>query len=370
MSTKKKILYVSLRSGFGGATMHINQLVKNFNNIYDIYCAAPIEKPYGEKWIEKLGKDKFLELPYRSFSVKHLIQLISFTKKNKIDIIHAHGKGAGIYSRLAKIFIPKIYLIYTLHGLHIENYSKSLKFIYIFIERILDKLTNIIINVSNGEKQLCLDNKLFKMNKSVVIYNGIEDDANYYPTKNELRKKLLLPIDKFLIVSVIRFNTQKNIKAMLEIAQRLSDDKAFMFVLIGDGEQRPAIEKEINDNIIDNVKLLGYQTNVDEYLHASDIFLSTSRWEGLPYSLIEATRGRIPIIASNVTGNNEIVFDKCNGYLFEVNDIDFATNLLKELKDSDETLDTFGQNSRKVFKEYFMLERMVNKLKEVYSNTN
>ena len=105
-------------------------------------------------------------------------------------------------------------------------------------------------------------------------------------------------------------------------------------------------------------------------MHASDIFLSTSRWEGLPYSLIEATRGRIPIIASNVTGNNEIVFDKYNGYLFEVNDIDFATNLLKELKDSDETLDTFGQNSRKVFKEYFMLERMVNKLKEVYSNTN
>ena len=369
MSVKKKILYVSLRSGFGGATMHIDQLVQSFNDNYDIYCATPFEEPYGVKWLEKLGDEKLLELPHRSFSVKHLIRLIFFIKRNKIDIIHAHGKGAGIYARLAKIFIPKTYLIYTFHGLHIANYTKSMKHFYIFLERVLGTLTNLFINVSNGEKQVCLDNKLFNASKSIVIYNAIENDENNYPAKDELRRKLNLPIDKFLILSVIRFNPQKNITAMLEIAQKVSDDKSFIFIIIGDGEEKSTIEKNIIENIIDNVKLLGYQKNVNEYLHASDLFLSTSLWEGLPYSLIEATRAGIPIVASDVTGNNEVVFDKHNGYLYQADDIDSAAHLLKELRDSNITLETFGQNSKKVFKEYFMLQGMINKLKEVYSYT-
>ena len=101
-------------------------------------------------------------------------------------------------------------------------------------------------------------------------------------------------------------------------------------------------------------------------LLASDLFLSTSLGEGLPYTLIEATRAGIPIVASDVIGNNEVVFDKHNGYLFRVDDIDSAAHMLRELRDSNKTLETFGQNSKKVFKEYFVLNRMINKLKEVY----
>ncbi len=56
------------------------------------------------------------------------------------------------------------------------------------------------------------------------------------------------------------------------------------------------LKRKLVKDKIDNVKLLGYQNNVDEYLHASDLFLSTSLWEGLPYSLIEATRAGLPIV--------------------------------------------------------------------------
>jgi len=364
---KKKILYISLRADFGGATRHIDQLINSFKKDCDIYCAAPIEEPYGASWIKNLGDDKFFELPFRSFSLRQLIRLILFIRRNNIDLIHAHGKGAGIYARLAKVFSPKSYLIFTLHGLHIANYSKLMMRFYIYLERVLGRLTNIFINVSNGEKQDCLDNKLFNKSKSIVIYNAIENDENNYPAKDELRKILKLPTDKFLVLSVIRFCPQKNITAILDIAQKLSDDKNFIFVLIGDGEEKPEIEMKINESKIKNVELLGYQKKVNEYLHASDLFLSTSLWEGLPYSLIEAARAGIPIIASNVTGNNEIVFDKQNGYLFQSDDTDSAVRLLRHLKDSDETLKTFGQNSRKIFQEHFMLQTMLNKLNDVYS---
>jgi len=347
--------------------MHVDQLVQNFNKNYKIYCAAPIEKPYGVKWLGKLGEEKFLELPFRSFSVKHFIRLIFFIRRNKIEIVHAHGKGAGIYARLAKIFTANTYLIFTFHGLHTEKYTRSQKYLYILLERVLGKFTNKFINVSNGERQRCIENKLFKKNKSIVIYNAIGIDENSYPAKNELRKKLNLPVDKFLILSVLRFDPSKNISAMLDIAQNLSDDKNFLFILLGDGEEKSSIEKKISEHKLDNVKLLGYQKNVDEYLHASDLFLSTSLWEGLPYSLIEAVRAGMPIVASDVTGNNEIVFDKQNGYLFQVDDIDSATGFIRELKKSIETLETFGQNSKTLFKDHFVLQRMINKLNNVYS---
>jgi len=80
-SIKKKILYVSLRSDFGGATMHIDQLVQSFNNNYEIYCAAPVEKPYGVKWLKKYCNENFLEIPHRSFSIIYLLRLILFIKK-------------------------------------------------------------------------------------------------------------------------------------------------------------------------------------------------------------------------------------------------------------------------------------------------
>jgi glycosyltransferase involved in cell wall biosynthesis len=364
---KKKILYITLRSDYGGATMHIDQLVQNLDKDYEIYCAAPFEKPYGIKWQAKLGEKKFLELPFRSFSLKYFIRLIIFIKRSKIDIIHAHGKGAGIYARLAKIFTPKSYLIFTFHGLHIENYTKLMKRFYIVLERMLGKLTNKFISVSKGEKQRCVDNNLFKASESVVIYNALENDENIYPAKDELRKKLSLPIDKFIILSVLRFDKAKNIPAMLDVAKKLSYDRSFILILIGDGEEKLSTEKKISTDNIENVKLLGYQKNVNEYLHAADLFISTSLWEGLPYSLIEAARAGLPIMASDVTGNNEVVFDKQNGYLFQLDDIDSAIRLLIELKDSSKTLGTLRQNSKSIFEEYFRLQVMINKLKQVYS---
>ena len=65
-----------------------------------------------------------------------------------------------------------------------------------------------------------------------------------------MRRKLNLPIDRFLILAVIRFNPQKNIRAMLEIAQKFSDDKKFMFIIIGDGEEKSEIENRIIDEKI------------------------------------------------------------------------------------------------------------------------
>jgi len=100
---KINILFVNLRSGWGGAPKHIDLIIQNLFSIYNIFVAAPIEEPYGTEWLKKLGTENYFELPYRKFSVLKFLKLRAFIKKNKIQIIHAHGKGAGVYARLLKI---------------------------------------------------------------------------------------------------------------------------------------------------------------------------------------------------------------------------------------------------------------------------
>ena len=364
---KKKIIYVTVRSDFGGGPYHIDLLINNLKETFNIYVAAPLNEPYGFKWKELLGANKFFELPFRSFNISSLIKLVKFIKINKMDILHAHGKGAGIYGRLVKLFIPGIVVIYTLHGFHILNYKPFLRNLYIFIERLLSRLTNVFINVSKGEQEICLKNKIFKESKSVVIYNAIKRVERAGLNKNQLRAKFNLPESKFLIISVVRFNHQKNLKATVNIAEKLISQPDILFLIIGDGEEKSEIENLIKENNLTNILLSGYKSNIDEYLSASDIYLSTSLWEGLPYSLIEAAANSLPIVASNVTGNNEVAIDGENGYLFNLNDPSEAVDKILRIKNSPAEQNNLGSKSLSIFNEYFQLNTMTNKMKELYN---
>jgi glycosyltransferase involved in cell wall biosynthesis len=179
-----------------------------------------------------------------------------------------------------------------------------------------------------------------------------------------------LPADKFITSSVARFNKQKNLKASITIAAKLLENHDVIFLIIGDGEERENIEYLIESNKLSNVLLTGYKSNVSEYLAASDIYLSTSLWEGLPYSLIEASAGGLPIVASDVTGNNEVVADGVNGYLFNLNNPDDAVEKILRIKNSIEEQKTLGENSIKIFMENFQLDAMINKMKDTYKSIN
>jgi len=366
-SEKKKIIYVSVRSDFGGGPYHIDLLIKNLKDEFDIFIAAPLNEPFGINWQRILGKDKFLIIPFRSFKIKYLLKFIRFIKRNNIEILHAHGKGGSIYGRIAKIFLPRIKVLYTPNGFHILHYSKPMQKFYIFVERFLGRYTDLIINVSKGEKENFLNNKIIKESDSVVVYNAINIDK-INTNRNMLRGKMNLLPDKFIIISVVRFNHQKNLKATINIAERLSVNTDIFFLIIGEGEERKEIEDLIKQKNLTNVLLTGYKTNINEFLAASDIYLSTSLWEGLPYSLIEAVANGLPVVASDVTGNNEIVEHGKNGYLFNLNNLDDAAGYILNIKNSEIERKTLSENSIRIFKEKFQLDEMIKETKKIYNN--
>ncbi len=359
------ILQITLRAGWGGAPKHIDSIISNLKDKYILYTASPLEKPYGIKWKRELGENNFFETPFRAFSFIKLMELKSFVKKNGIKIVHAHGKGAGLYARLLKILYPQIKVIFTFHGFHIGAYGPIKRSLYIFYERILEKYTNLYLNVSEGERSVCLAYNIYSEKKSQIIYNAVPfTEVN--SDKQSLRNKLNLPPDKNLVLTTTRFDFQKNMEASVKIAELFKDDHDYLFIWVGDGKEKQAIENVIKIKKLDNIFLTGFKDNPLDYIAACDLYLSTSRWEGLPYSLIESTMLGLPAVVTNVTGNNEVIINNYNGILYNLDDLKSAENHIKKICNNPELHKRFSDNSKKIFSEKFSINKMISSIDNIY----
>lgn len=353
-----KILFITLRADHGGGPKHVDLLINNLSSEIEIYLACPQDRPYYDLWNEsKNVKDIFILL-HRKFSARKLLELNKFIKDNDIKIIHSHGKGAGIYSRMLKILNPRLKIIHTLHGVHIGEYGFLKKSAYIFLERFLTLFTDKFINVSNGENNVCLELRLFKKSKSEVVYNGIkallkDDNAKI---KFDLSAKKV-------VTTISRFDYAKNMSLAYGIAKNFKDNSSIVFLWLGDGDDRIKFESMAQKDGA-NIIFTGFTCKVPAYLSATDIYLSTSRWEGLPYALIEAQSLGIPIVATNVVGNNEVVENGKNGFLFE--DARQACRDIEILLNDEKIYDKMQGEALLNFKDKFEIRVAIGKMEQIY----
>ena len=306
-----KILFITLRADHGGGPKHVDLLINNLSSDIEIYLACPQDRPYYDLWSESKKVEDIFVLPHRKFSVKKLLGLNKFIKDNDIEIVHSHGKGAGIYSRILKILNPRLKIVHTLHGVHVGEYGLLKKSAYIFLERFLTLFTDKFINVSKSENEACLKLRLFKKSKCEVVYNGIKALL-----KDDNAKIKFNLSGKRVVTTISRFDYAKNMSLAYEIAKNFKDNSDIVFLWLGDGDDRVKFEFMAQKDGA-NIIFTGFTDKIPAYLSATDIYLSTSRWEGLPYALIEAQSLGIPIIATNVVGNNEVVENGKSGFLFE-----------------------------------------------------
>jgi len=364
MQNKPKILLITLRADPGGAPLHVDNIMIGLAVKMNFYCASPLNEPFGLKWKKTLGNN-FFEMPHRKFSVTALLGLLKFIKSNTIEIIHSHGKGAGVYSRIIKIFIPKVATIHTYHGLHLPKNYLSRKF-YLTYETIFTRFSDLCINVSSSEQNKFIERGILKSNKAKVINNGIENILLKNTDSNSIKLKLNLPADKIIVICAARLSYQKNIEELLNIAKLFLLENHFLFIVLGDGEEKKTLEEIKSKKEISNVLFLGSKENINEHLLASDIYLTTSRWEGLPYSLLEAARASLPFVGSNVTGNIEVIQNNINGFLYEAGDILRAQECLSKLANDKIMRREFGKASRLIFESKFVLNKMLSEIEKVY----
>jgi len=347
-----RILLISVRSDFGGGPRHLDQLINNLPSDIEIFLAYPPNgDPYGNKWEKNDRIKKHFHLPYRKFSIKTLFSLKKFALDNKIDIIHSHGNGAGFYSRLLKFIGIKSKIIHTFHGIS-NNHTNALKGIANTISgRIFKYFTDCFICVSKGEYALAQEKKFIIPQKTKIIYNGIEKITTLQKQPHQ-----------FDVVTLSRFDYQKNMDKALEIA-RLLNKEDIHFTWVGDGPDFNRLKETASKEKL-NINFTGFSREPFKHLQTSSVYLSTARFEGLPYALIEAASVGLPIIASNVIGNNETLENEKSGFLFS-SELE-AVNYIQLLKGNQQLYNNMSHESKKFFEANFSLKKMIEKIESVY----
>ena len=164
---RKRILTISSSSKTGGGPSHIFLMKKLLQKEFDFYLAMP----KANSKIDDLDLGKFLEITERKFRFNDIYKLIIFAKKNSVDLIHAHGKGAGLIGRFIKLFVRKP-LIYTFHGIHVDCLGILEKVLYVLYENITGWIDDEKIFVSLSEFYQAKNLKLIIKNNFSIINNS------------------------------------------------------------------------------------------------------------------------------------------------------------------------------------------------------
>jgi anaerobic magnesium-protoporphyrin IX monomethyl ester cyclase len=363
-SSKLNILVISSRSEGGGAEQFFNIMTK-LGGIFKFFCAIPSDPPYYDKIVHE-GITTF-ELPYRKFRILAFFKLSRWVKANNITIVHSHGGGAGVYSRLLKLLNTKLKVVHTFHGIHSRGINRK-----VIVELLLKNLTDKFIFVSESERQIGLKFGIASELKCVLIENGIYTDNAVY---NDIDRSSVLQFCKrkvtnksFVVGMLSRFDKIKNIPyAIRTLSSYIKDHDDVFLVIGGDGEERREIERTIDKyNLRDKVILLGLIKDIKLFFLTIDVYLNTSFGEGLSFSTMEAMEYGKPVVVSAVRGNTDVVDDNKTGLLFPLNKPSMLVEKIKTLKNNKETYDYLSRNARERIKERFNLNRMLNKTRELY----
>jgi len=280
-------------------------------------------------------------------NIKTIFKLSKIIRREKYDIISAHSMLAGFIARLSVILSgkKKIKVIHTCHGYLFDDDKSFKSRIMIFIEKFLGKRTDILF-VMNGEDYKIAEK--YKLCKNIIYTDGMGIDAKKLDKQNkseiiEIAEKYKIPANKKYFMCVGEFTKRKNqgniIRAFGRFIKNSPDNlhDSCHLIFLGGGVTLKECEKLCDTmGITQNVTFCGNVADVSGfYKNFAHFVISASRFEGLPFNIMEAFYYGVPVIASNVKGHKDLISDGVNGYLYKYNDDEELALLFEKVSDGD-----------------------------------
>jgi len=304
-----------------------------------------------------------------------LVQMVRILKKEKPFIVHTHSSKAGILGRIAARLAGVPFIIHSIHGFGFNPYQNFFaRKLFITLEKWMAHFTHCLIAVTkeNIEEGLRLGigkKEQYTLIRSGVNISKIQEKARKTDSAS-LRKILGIPEGAKVILTVGPFKIQKNPVAFVQLAKRvLQNIPEAQFLMAGDGELRENVMQEIMANGLEkNVKLLGWRKDIPQLLAASDLFVLTSLWEGLPRAAVEALIVGKPVVAFAVDGLKELIQNGGNGYLIPPNDITTLSQKVIDILKDTKLAQDLGAHALKSIDSSFYIHTMVHQQEELYLN--
>lgn len=366
----KKVLFVATVTSHIKA-FHIPYLKWFKENGYEVHVASN-----GEDNIEYCDKHfnlNFQRFPLKIQNIKVYKELKKIIEENKYEIIHCHTPVGGVLTRLAASKLRKKYntkVIYTAHGFHFYKGAPILNWIiYYPIEKIMAKYTDCLITITKEDYELAI--KKLKKIKQIKYINGVGFNTERFNVqitdedKEKLRQSLSIKSGDIVFTYVAELNKNKNQKLLINVIEQLKDiNKNVKLLLVGDGNLKEEYIKIIKEkNMENNILVLGKRLDVPELLSITDIYLASSKREGLPVNIMEAMYMKLPIIALDNRGHRELIKDNENGFL--IYNEDMMERKIVYIIQNREIKEKLKEKNLELIENY-KIENVIKEIKKVY----
>jgi len=369
-----KVMHILGNFGPGGAEMGVVRLIKSFRNDDIIHSVCSIGSDTLLKELLPKGTNLYsLGIDGRSY--RAFIPLFRLLKACKIDLAHVNNLAPWFDVALASK-LAGCKCIETFHGVE-ESLSE-----FPLHRRIISKtaylITSSITAVAESARDLLVHLIGIKGHKIKVLPNGVDTEL-FSPIcsqeeKKRLRINLNFPENGFLIGCVAALRPVKDHKGLLEaFASVISNkpsvntSKGIYLILVGDGQLASELKMLSRQlGVEDRIIFMARRNDVDKILQALDVFVLNSRTEGMSYAVLEAMSSGLPIIATNVGANTELIGHGVEGYLYHPGDLKSLAEYMTKLIGDRAQLLKMGIAARQNIVEFYSINKMVSSYKDLY----
>lgn len=329
-------------------------VVRMHINVFHIPCLEMFQKQGWETWVCSRNDysdseacviphcDHYIDIPFernplKAGNIKAYRMLRKIIEKEKFDLVYCHTPVGAMLARLASITARKkgTKVIYMAHGFHFYSGAPLLNWmIYYPVERFLSYFTDGLITINEEDYRRT---QRFHAKKTILISGvgiNLEKFQKEEPTRNQLRKRNSISDQTIVLMSVGELSKRKNHIVVIEALEQLKEQD-IVYVICGVGPMERELQNKAKKlGVSEKLKLVGFRSDIPELHKIADIFVFPSLQEGLPVALMEAMASGLPIVASRIRGNEDLIQNNSGGYLVNAeNPAEYAEAIKKMIQD-------------------------------------
>lgn len=324
------------------------------------------EKQYGIK----IHQIDFFRTPYHPGNRKAYSQLRDLVRREKYDIIHCNTPIGGVLGRIIGKQCDVKKVIYQAHGFHFYKGAPKLNWLlYYPVEKWLAHYTDALITINQEDYELAKNKFKLRDGGKVYYVPGVGIDTSQYNLEDkhrcEKRAELSLSETDIALISMGDLIKRKNYSTAIQaIAEGKNPN--LQYFICGKGPEEANLKSLAEKlGISSQIHFLGFRSDIKELLAASDIFLFTTKQEGLPRSMMEAMASGLPCIASRIRGNMDLLDGTDGGFLCEPTDVSDYVDKLNLLASDAEKRSKMGMNNLLTIQK-FNIETISEETRQIY----
>jgi glycosyltransferase involved in cell wall biosynthesis len=329
VSDRPRLLVLITLAEAGGAQTYVAALLPALVERFEVTVAAwgpgPLRDAARRAGAEFVPLEHVRRAIHPAHDVLGLVELVRLCRRVRPHVVHANSSKAGFLGRIAAAVTRVPVRIFTVHGWAFKQYTGLASTLYRWAERAMVPLTTHIVCVAQAELRAGLVAGTCRTDRTTVIENAVDVGA---------APRAALAGKPPRVMSVGRLKEPKDFFTFAR-ALALLEPGTFVASVVGEGPDRPELEREIARLGV-ALELVGERDDVPALLAASDVFVLSSKSEGMPIAILEAMAAGLPIVATRVGGVPELVVEGGTGLLVPPGDVEaLAAGLRQLLGDSD-----------------------------------